>query len=167
MTVKLVASVALPPGVVTTIFPVVAPVGTVAVTCVSESTVIAAGLPLNVTLVACIRPVPVMVTGVPAGPLGGVNDVNVGVTRKVCELVSVLAPVVTVTVPVSAPAGTVALMYVVPLRVMLVACVPPNLTTEELLNPWPRMPICAPSLPEVVCNCTNGPRPVDRLKMVP
>ena len=166
MTVKLVVLVALPPGVVTAIFPLVAPVGTVVEICVSVA-VKEADLPLNLTFVACARPVPVMVTGVPTGPLGGENEVRVGVTLKVCELVSVVAPVVTVTDPVSAPAGTVAEMNVVPVRAMVVACVPPNLTTDELLNPWPRIPIFAPSLPEVVCNATNGPRPADRSKIVP
>lgn len=39
VTVKLAALVAVPLGVVITIFPVFAPVGTIAFTCVSESTV--------------------------------------------------------------------------------------------------------------------------------
>jgi hypothetical protein len=74
---------------------------------------------------------------------------------------------VTVTAPVSAPAGTVAVMNVVPVSVNDLACTPPNLTTEELLKPCPMMPILAPSLPEVGCVSTNGPRPTDRLKTVP
>ena len=98
MTVKLVVLVALPPFVVTAILPVVAPVGTVAVICVSEFTVNTAEVPLNFTFVICVRPAPVIVTGVPTGPLGGVNDVNVGLTLKVCELVSVVAAVTTLTV---------------------------------------------------------------------
>jgi hypothetical protein len=52
VTVKLVALAALPPGVVIAIFPVFAPVGTVAVTCVSEFTVkLVAFTPPNVTFV--------------------------------------------------------------------------------------------------------------------
>ena len=39
LTVKFAVLVAVPPGVVTLILPVVAPVGTVAVICVAESTV--------------------------------------------------------------------------------------------------------------------------------
>ena len=75
--------VTLPPLVVTMIFPVVAPVGTVAVTWVSEFTVKLADVPLNVTFVVCVSPVPVIVTGVPTGPLGGLKVVNVGFTFKV------------------------------------------------------------------------------------
>ena len=65
--------VAFPPLVVTTIVPVFAPVGTVAVTCVSEFGVNAAATPPNVTFVAWSRPVPVIVTEVPTGPLVGEN----------------------------------------------------------------------------------------------
>lgn len=79
---KPVALEAIPPLVVTAILPLVAPVGTVAVICMSEFTVKAAEVPLNVTLVACVSPVPVIVTGVPTAPLGGVNEVIVGFTLK-------------------------------------------------------------------------------------
>jgi hypothetical protein len=41
--------------------------------------------------------------------------------------------VVTVTDPVSAPAGTVALMKVFPVTEVAVACTPPNFTTEAML----------------------------------
>jgi len=63
----------MPPLVVTAIFPVAAPVGTSAVTSVSEITVKVADFPSNVTFVVCFRRVPVMVTEVPTGPLSGVN----------------------------------------------------------------------------------------------
>ena len=66
-----VALVAVPPFVVTTILPVVAPIGTVAVICSSESTVKLADLPLNVTLVPCVNAVPTIETEVPTEPLGG------------------------------------------------------------------------------------------------
>ena len=62
----------MPPGVVTVIGPLVAPLGTVAVTCVSETTVNVAAVPLNVTAVAPVRPEPPIVTLVPACPLVGV-----------------------------------------------------------------------------------------------
>jgi hypothetical protein len=53
VTVKLVALVAFPPGVVTLILPVFAPLGTFTVTCVSEFTVnVVALTPPNVTAVA-------------------------------------------------------------------------------------------------------------------
>jgi hypothetical protein len=92
------------------IFPVVAPVGTVAVTWVSEFTMkVVATVPLKVTLIVCVSPVPVIITGVPTGPLDGEKLTIVGVTWNFWLLVSVVAPVVTVTNPVGAPAGTVAL----------------------------------------------------------
>ena len=80
--------------------PVFAPVGTSAVTCVSEFTVkVVAFTPPNFTAVVCVNPVPVITTGVPTGPLAGVKLVMVGSTLNVCALVSVVAPVVTVTAP--------------------------------------------------------------------
>ena len=107
--------VAVPPGVVITIFPVLAPVGTVAATCVSEFTVkLAAGTPPNVTEVVCVRLMPVIVTGVPTGPFGGAKLVILGVTRKIVLLVRAPLLVDTVTEPVVAPLGTVAARYVVP-----------------------------------------------------
>ncbi len=87
----------------------------------SETTVKLADFPLNATFVVCFSPVPLIVTNVPTGPLGGVNEVVVGVTSKVRELVSVVDPVLTVTGPVSAADGTVADRYVVPERVTVVA----------------------------------------------
>jgi hypothetical protein len=49
VTVKVAALTALPPAVMTEIFPVMAPTGTVAITCVSEFTVKVAGIPPKVT----------------------------------------------------------------------------------------------------------------------
>jgi hypothetical protein len=69
---------------VTLIFPVAAPVGTVALICVSELTVnVVAPVPLKLTPLAPVKPVPVSVTLVPAGPLVGVNDVMLGATITV------------------------------------------------------------------------------------
>ena len=100
---------AVPPGVTIAILPVFAPVGTVAVICVSESTVkVVAFTPLNVTLVVPVKLVPVIVTGVPTGPLVGLKLRIAGVTRKTLLLVSVPPGVVTVTEPVVALAGTTA-----------------------------------------------------------
>ncbi len=66
---------AVPPGVVTAIVPVVAPVGTVAVIWVAELTVNAvAAVPLNLTAVAPVRFEPLIVTVVPTGPLPGVRS---------------------------------------------------------------------------------------------
>jgi hypothetical protein len=93
VTVKFVALVAVPPGVVTAIGPVVAPVGTVAVICVLKFTVkLAAAVPPKVTAVAPVKPAPMITTEVPTGPLVGVNEVMIGcdaVTSKFVPLVAV------------------------------------------------------------------------------
>lgn len=78
VTVKLWELQSVPPGVVTQIFPVFAPLGTVALIWVEETPVKVADTPLNVTLVAPVRFVPVMVTDVPTGPLVGENDEIIG-----------------------------------------------------------------------------------------
>ncbi len=106
---KFVVLVAVPPKVVVPIFPVFAPVGTVAFTCVSEPTVTTVAFtPPNVTFVVCLRLTPVMVTRVPAGPLVGLKLVICGITRNILLLFSVTPEVITVTEPVVAPLGTVA-----------------------------------------------------------
>ena len=63
VTVKLPELLATPPGVVIAILPLTAPVGTVAVICVSELTVkVVAATPPNVTFDVCVRPVPLIST---------------------------------------------------------------------------------------------------------
>jgi hypothetical protein len=90
-----VALVAVPSDVTTVITPVVAPVGTVAVSCVALFTVNVAATPLNRTAVTLffaatgpgtMKFVPVIVTLVPTTPLVGVNAVIVGGnnTVKIC-----------------------------------------------------------------------------------
>jgi hypothetical protein len=126
LTVKLAVLVAVPPGVVTLILPVVAPVGTVAVICVAEFTVNDVALVvLNFTtlvvkfapLIVPLKFVPVIVTDVPTGPKMGVNDVIVGagtgVTVKLVALVFCPAAVYTWIGPVVAPVGTTAVAPVV------------------------------------------------------
>ena len=108
LTVKFVVLVTPPPFVIMEIWPVAAPVGTVAVIWVSEFTVKEAEVPSKATFVAWVRPAPVITTVVPTGPPGGLKVLIVGVTLNVCLLVSLLAPVVTVTGPVRAPDGTIA-----------------------------------------------------------
>jgi hypothetical protein len=58
----------VPPGVVTVIFPVVAPVGTVAVICDPELTLYCAVFPLKATPVAPVKFEPLIVTRVPTLP---------------------------------------------------------------------------------------------------
>jgi hypothetical protein len=71
-------------------------------------------VPLNLTAEAPERLVPVMTTDVPTGPLLGVKLVSVGagMTVKLPALVAVPPVVVTATVPVVAPVGTVAVICV-------------------------------------------------------
>jgi hypothetical protein len=137
LTVKLAALVAVPPGVVTLILPVVAPVGTVAVICVAEFTVNdVAVVVLNFTELV-VKPVPlkfvpVILTDVPTGPKVGVNEVIVGAgtTAKSVALVAVVVVLkvfVTLILPVVAPVGTVAVIDVAEFSVK-VAFVLLNLT---------------------------------------
>ena len=99
--------VADPPAVVTVIFPVLAPLGTVAVTLLSELTMnVVAFTPPKVTFVVCVRPVPLMVTTVPTLPLDGEKLLIVGVTLNCWRLFRLPLGRTTVTVPVLAPLGT-------------------------------------------------------------
>jgi hypothetical protein len=137
VTLKSLVLTAVPFGVTTLIGPVVAPLGTVAVICVSESTVKeVAGVPLNLTAVAPVKVVPVMVTAVPTGPLPGVNDVICGVTVNGLALVAVPLGVVTWMVPVVAPIGTVAVISVSEPTVK-VALTPLKLTAVAPVKPVP------------------------------
>jgi hypothetical protein len=70
--------------------------------------------------------------------------------------------VVTVTKPVVAPLGTVAVKYV-PEITLKVAAVPLKETPVVPLNPWPRISIVFPTLPEVDTRLTNGDAPMFRL----
>ena len=114
-TVKLPALVAVPAGVVTWIWPVVASAGTAAMIRVAvfiEKLV--AGVTLNVTDVAPARLVPLIVTLTPAAPLVGEMLVIVGTTPtvKLVALVAVPEGVVTLIGPVVAPDGTLAVICV-------------------------------------------------------
>lgn len=150
VTVKSVAEVALPFGVVTTILPVDALVGTVAVMRPELLTVKVAVAPLNVTAVAPVKLVPLICTLVPLGPLLGVNDVMVGpegVTVKLLELVPVPAEVTTEMAPVPAPVGTVAVICVGPLTVYVVALVPAKRTAVAPVKFVPVMTTEVPGAP--------------------
>jgi hypothetical protein len=116
VTVNEVAEVAVPPGVVTLILPVVAPAGTDAVIWESSVTVkVGWAVVLNVTALAPVNPVPVIVTGVPTDPLVGLKLETVGtggaVTLYDVDEVATPPGVVTVMVPLVAPVGTVAVMW--------------------------------------------------------
>jgi hypothetical protein len=162
LTVKFAGLVAVPPGVVTVILPVVAPVGTVAVICVAEFTwnVVAATL-LNFTelVVKLVPPavplkfVPVIVTDVPTGPNSGVNEVIVGagtgVTVKTPELRAVFPATVTRIGPVVAPVGTVAVIWVALFTTTPVADVWLNFTVAPAAKPVPVITTDVPTTPLV------------------
>ena len=115
ITVNLPALVAVPPGVVTLIDPVVADAGTVAWIVVDEITVYVALTPLNLTELAPLKLVPLIWTLVPTGPLGGAKLLIVGggtVTVKLLALLVVPPGVVTLIGPLVADAGTVAWIVV-------------------------------------------------------
>jgi hypothetical protein len=111
VTVKLVALISsVPPAVLTWTAPVAAPLGTVKVIDVSETTLYVAGYPSRETAVAPVKPEPVTVTVVPIGPLVGEKDVIAApaVTVKLVVLTSnVPLAVLTWIDPVAAPLGTV------------------------------------------------------------
>jgi len=111
-TVKAVALVAVPLGVVTVSGPVDALAGTVAVICVLVSTWKLAAVPLNRTAVAPPSAVPVIVTLVPTAPALGARLAIAGLTVKDAPLAAEPAGVVTPIFPVVAPAGTVAVILV-------------------------------------------------------
>jgi hypothetical protein len=114
MTVKLAALVAVPPGVVTAILPVVVPAGTVAVIRALLTTLKVAALPPKVTAVAPVKPVPLTLTLVPTGPEVGAKLVTVGaaITMKLVALAPLPPGFVTAMVPLVAPLGTVAVIRV-------------------------------------------------------
>jgi hypothetical protein len=145
-TVNVEELVAVPPGVVTEILPVVAPVGTVAVICVYETTVNVAETPLNLTFVAPVNAVPVIVTLRPTLPLVGVKAVIVGCTLNTLPLTPVPAGVVTLILPVSAPLGTVVVILVLETTVND-ADVPLNLTPFVPLKLLPMIVTGVPTAP--------------------
>src|SRR6266480_1358738 len=156
-TVKLAALLAVPPGVVTLIGPLVAPAGTVVVIAVAEFTVKLALVPLNSTAEAPVKLVPLMVTLVPTGPLLGVKLEIVGglMTVKLAALLAVPSEVVTLIGPLETPAGTVAVIAVAEPTVKL-ALVPLNSTALAPVKLVPLMVTLAPT----------GPLPGVKLVMV-
>jgi hypothetical protein len=115
ITVNELPLLAEPAGLVTLTNPVVAVFGTDTVMVVLFTIVNpGAFTPLICTCVAHVKPVPVMVIVVPKVPVDGVNELTVGagITVKLMLLVPVPKALVTDTVPVLAPAGTVVVIVV-------------------------------------------------------
>ncbi len=148
MTTKSVGLVPVPVGPVTAILPVVAPVGTVAVIWVAESTTKLAGTPLKVTAVAPVKLVPVITTLEPGSPLAGENAVTPGAVVKSIALVAVPAELDTVIRPVVAPEGTVAVIRVEELTVNW-ADTPLNVTEVMAVKFVPLIVTEVPGAPEV------------------
>ena len=87
-------------------------------------------------------------------------------TWNLSLLFRVLFPVVTLTKPLVAPAGTVASISVADTTVNI-ASTPLKLTAVEPVRFVPRIRTVAPTLPDLVSSTTNGLSPADTRKMVP
>ena len=87
-------------------------------------------------------------------------------TWKFTLLVSVPPGVFTLTGPVVAPLGTVALISV-PEITSNVAAVPLKVTLLASVRSFPKIVTAVPGLPEVGNVSTTGPSPTERLKTVP
>src|SRR6478672_3365846 len=120
----------IPPAAVTTTFPVVTPLGTLATMLVALQLVTVAGIVLSVTPpLPWVAPkfVPVMVNDDPnPPPAAGATLVIAGaeVTVNVTPLLATPPAAVTTTLPVTAPVGTVATMLVELQLEMVAATVP-------------------------------------------
>jgi len=156
--VKLAALVAVPSSVVIVMGPVIAPAGTVVVTVPELLTVNVATLPPNETDVAPVKFVPVIVTPAPTPPRFGAKEVMAGVTvKRVVVTIGPLPGVVTVMVPVVAPAGTVVVIVPEGLTVN-VAAIPLN---ETAVAPVKVVPVIVTAVP-------TGPKVgVNGLKLIP
>src|SRR5438552_2339697 len=158
-TVKLAALLAVPPGVVTLIGPLVAPAGTVVVIAVAEFTATVALVPLNSSAEAPVKLVALLVALVPCRPLCGVELVIGGVlmTVKLAALLAVPSEVVTLIGPLETPAGTVAVIAVAEPTVKL-ALVPLNSTAEAPVQLVPLMVTLVPTgpLPGVKLEIVGG-----------
>src|SRR5437867_3208759 len=133
--------------------PVVAPLGTVVLTWLSETTVKLAAVPLTPTAVAPLKPLPVSVTEVPTGPLAGANELITGaeMTVKALPLTPVPAPFVALMVPVVAPLGTVVSIRLSEATVKL-AAVPLKATAVVPVKLLPVRVTAVPTAPLVGAN---------------
>ena len=154
-TVKLVALLPVPAVVVTEIFPVAAPAGTIALIHAAEFTVNeAAATPSNFTDVAPVKFAPLITRVVPGGPDAGENVEITGgsMTVKPAELVAVPPGVVTLTLPVAAVAGTTAVTEVADRILMVSAAVPSNFTADAAVRLVPKMVTVVPMGPDAGVN---------------
>jgi hypothetical protein len=135
--------------------PVSAPVGTVAVTVESETTVKAAAVLLKVTAVAPVNALPLMVTEEPTVADGGDTPVMLtagcGATVNEPGLLEVPPGVVTLIGPVGAPAGTVAVSWL-PEVTVKAAAVPLKDTAVVPVKSLPATVTEVPGHPEAGVN---------------
>jgi hypothetical protein len=147
------------PPTVTTMLPVVAPVGTGATIDVVPQLVGVEVVPLNFTVLEpCVVPKlsPVIVTDAPTAPVVGDTLLIDGATVKSTPLLAV--PTVTTTLPVVAPLGTGTTIDVA-LQLVGVAVVPLNFTVL--------LPFVEPKfVPVIVTETPTAPEVGDRLVMV-
>lgn len=154
VTVKLVGLVTLPVGklalpFVTVMGPVVAPAGTVALSCVEDTkATVVACVPLNFTTEWLLKPTPLICTTVPTGPLPGLKPVIDSVGVKLEALVPVPAGVVTEIVPVTAPFGTFAFSELVETNVTEAELSVPNLTVAFGVKSCPLIVTVLPVMPD-------------------
>jgi biotin-(acetyl-CoA carboxylase) ligase len=137
---------AVPPGVVTDIIPVV-PLAITAVMLVALTTVKeVAGVPPKLTAVAPVKSVPIMVTVAPLAADDGVNELmlGAGINVKLPEELAIPPAVVTDIIPV-VPLETTAVMLVALTTVKEVAAVPPKLTAVAPVKSVPIMVTVSPA----------------------
>ena len=138
-TVKATPLLETPPAAVTTTLPVVAPVGTTAVTLVLlHGPIEVAARPLNFTVpFPWLAPkfVPVITTDVPTGPDVGARLVMLGAATTVNATPALATPLdeVTTTFPVVAPVGTTAVSPVLVQPLTAVAVTPLNFTVPVVV----------------------------------
>ncbi len=152
---------AIPPTV-TTIFPLLAPEGTIATIEVLLQLLTVAAVPLNVTVLEpCVEPklLPAIVTATPTGSEAGEILLIDGGTRTVNTIPLVGKPaMVTTTLPEVAPDGTTATIEVL-LQLLTVAVFPLNVTVLE--------PCVAPKfVPVIVTDVPTCPEVGEMLVMV-
>lgn len=145
-TVNELALVPIPVTVVTLIWPLTAPGGTVALICPSLTTVKLAAVPANFTEDAPVSPVPLMVMLAPTTPEVGLKPVTAGAGPTVNGVALVPVPVTAVTeiCPVVAPEGTVVVIEV-SFHVPTVAGVPLKLTEPGV--PLKVVPVIVTAVP--------------------
>jgi hypothetical protein len=102
-----------------------------------------------VTALVSVNPLPLIVMVVPAAPELGVKDVISKSMAKFTEELTVPPGVVTAIFPVTAPAGTMAVICVSLLTVKVVAATPPKATAVDPVKCVPVMVTLVPTVPEV------------------